>query len=469
MAAASDEIVSLARRYQAGMWVVDAQLIQHDLEYDYRSGYHSYRTLPTTSRRQARLARLRTSLGLVTTERFIRRAGTPDVDRVAARLTAGALTGHPYDRDTHSLRVPDRMVGRDPNGPSPRPTVPYWRLLLPVYGIVPVVMGSGIAMVVLHGDGAWALAPVAVAVGLVWPTGRAMTRLWGRPRLATQLASGAGLIGFLFLTGAMYARNAPGTPRQAALVALLAALGIGLLAFIIRGLTWALVHSWFGRHANWALPAFASALALALPWFGGLLHTMYLRRAFGLPSEAASVSVYWQYAASAAPVAAALLMAALVLAFAGWMRHFHQWVNSRGLVITGIPFTTLVVVSISLLAGVVQFENAAGRAWADARSGRTPASYFGVQGRFVCVEPVEDRIAVFNGPLDTEWPLLTFGTSGDRVWLWDSRRAQALSVRLEDVIVTQAGQETHEPGRGLGAVAGAGGDAGAAAGRAPCG
>ncbi|MEU8565377.1 hypothetical protein AB0C45_28340 [Streptomyces cyaneofuscatus] len=69
-------------------------------------------------------------------------------------------------------------------------------------------------------------------------------------------------------------------------------------------------------------------LALTLPWFGGLLHTMYLQARFGVPSDAIHVSVYSSYAASLKPVGLALGLAAVVLALAGhggpsehlWMR-----------------------------------------------------------------------------------------------------------------------------------------------------
>ena len=442
--AAVSEIENLARQYRAGMWVVDAYLIDHDLEHDYRSGYQSYRTPPTGPGRRARMARWRETVGLVTTHRLVRRPGPPEIDLVAEHLAGGALTGHPHDPGTHSLRVPAGMTGRDLNSPRPLPQVPMWRLLMPVYGTVPVAFGAGIASVVL--DGAWALLPLAVALGLVWPMGRLLTSSWERQHPAVQIASGAVLIGTLTLAGVMFTLNAPGTPVEAARVAVAALIVVALTAFILCGLAWALVHSWFSRNANWAVPALVPALALVLPWFGGLLHTVYLRRAFGLPSEAVSVSVYWQYAASLKPVGIAALLTVLVVALAGWMRHFHQWVNSRLMVVIGVPFMTLFVIAISLLTGIAEAEGAASRAWTAARAGHNPAPYFGVQGRLVCVEPVEKKFSVFNGPLDVKRPLLTFGTSGDRVWLWDPRRAQPLSVRLEDVVVTesrQSGQDRH--------------------------
>lgn len=37
-------------------------------------------------------------------------------------------------------------------------------------------------------------------------------------------------------------------------------------------------------------------------------------------------------------------------------------------------------------------------------------------GKLVCVKPLDEEVAVFNGTLDSKEPLLTFGPSGDRVW-----------------------------------------------------
>lgn len=166
---------------------------------------------------------------------------------------------------------------------------------------------------------------------------------------------------------------------------------------------------------------------------------MYLKAGFGVPSEAIQVSVYWSYAASLKPIGIALGLAVVVLAVAGWMRHYHQWVHARGMVRIGVPLMSLFVIGISLTAGLLGAETAANRARTAAASGETPAAYYGVQGSLVCVKPVSKDIPVFNGPLAATRPLLTFGTSGDRVWLWDPRRDEALSVRLEDVVVTEAG------------------------------
>lgn len=220
-------------------------------------------------------------------------------------------------------------------------------------------------------------------------------------------------------------------------MALYAVLGIVIATLVLYGLAHAFVHSWFSRNANWVVPALVPALALSLPWFGGLLHTMYLKYGFGIPSEAIQVSVYWSYAASLKPVSIAVGLALVVLSFAGWMRHYHQWVNAKGMVRVGVPLMSLFVVGITLAAGLLGAQAAASRAQAATASGRAPAPYYGVQGILVCVKPLNKETAVFNGPLVTTRRLLTFGPSGDRIWLWDPQRGKPLSVRLEDVVVTE--------------------------------
>ncbi|MFJ4824821.1 hypothetical protein ACIP5L_16250 [Streptomyces bacillaris] len=242
--------------------------------------------------------------------------------------------------------------------------------------------------------------------------------------------------------GLVLALTAPGPPEQAPRLLAYAVGGGSVLAFVLYGLGCALVHSWFSRNANWAVPALVPALALSLPWFGGLLHTVYLENGFYVPTDAIHVSVYSTYAASLKPVCLALGLAAVVLALAGWMRHYHQWIHARAMVRIGVPLMSLFVIGIALAAGLAGAEAAAAQARTTAAAGTVPAAYYGVQGRLVCVTPLGEETPVFNGPLNTARPQLTFGTSGDLVWLWDSQRAESLSVRLEDVAITEARANT---------------------------
>ncbi|MER7941989.1 MULTISPECIES: hypothetical protein [Streptomyces] len=440
--AAVSEIENLARRHQAGMWVVDAFLIEHDLAHDYRSVFHAHRRLPEASAPsgnrspRAWVAALRTSLGVISTVRILKQTGRPSIDALERRLERGALTGRPYDPQGLQLRIPMGMEGRDPEAPPPSP-VPAWRLAGPVLACLGMAVACGFTAAAA--DGLFVLVPLLLACALVWPVGHEITDRREERSQAVTMVWGTVAVAPMTLAGLLLALTMPGPPAQVARVTAYAVLGVALCALILYGLGYALVHSWFSRNANWAVPGLVPALALSLPWFGGLLHTMYLKAGFGVPSEAIQVSVYWSYAASLKPIGIALGLAVVVLAVAGWMRHYHQWVHARGMVRIGVPLMSLFVIGISLTAGLLGAETAANRARTAAASGETPAAYYGIQGSLVCVKPVSKDISVFNGPLAATRPLLTFGTSGDRVWLWDPRRDEALSVRLEDVVVTEAG------------------------------
>ncbi|WOX21226.1 hypothetical protein [Streptomyces solicathayae] len=443
--AAVSSIEALARDHQAGMWVVDAGLIEHELSIDYRTVFHAFgRRRPATSESpeqptlSARIFTWRTLLGMVTTVRVTKQPGRPSVETVAERLQRGVLTRHAYDPAALQLRIPMGMEGRDLDAPPPSPSA--WRVVLPLMALLVVATACGFATTLV--DGLWVLVPILMAGALVWPVGHQLTkRRENHPRVV-QLAWGAMAVAPMAACGLLLALTAPGTPAEAARVMLYGAVGLVALVLIVYGLAYAFVHSWFSRNANWAVPALVPALAVSLPWFGGLLHTMYLRYGFGVPSDAIPVSVYWSYAASMKPVGIALALTLVLLAIAGWMRHYHQWIHAQGMVRVGVPFMSLFVVAMTLTAGLISAQVAASRAQAAAASGRHPAPYYGVQGALVCVKPMEKEISVFNGPLAPSRPLLTFGPSGDRVWLWDPKRDRALSVRLEDVVVTEARKGT---------------------------
>ncbi|KOG25163.1 hypothetical protein ADK34_17925 [Streptomyces viridochromogenes] len=436
--AAVSEIEWLARRHQAGMWVVDAALVEHELSVDHRTVLHAYRgrreALAGPSVRQdfrSRIFAWRELLGLVTSVRIIKQDGRPRVEAVAELLARGAFTRRPYDPGILHLRIPAGMEGRNPED-APAESFNLWpaALLLSAYTIAGVACGYVAAL----SEALLVLLPILIACALVWPVG---TKLAPRREPGAQivpLVRGSLFVGISVVIGMQVPGIVASTPSAETVA--WAAVTVVLIPPVSYGLRYAFVHSWFSRNANWAVPALIPALGLTLPWFGGLMHTVYLRRAFDLPSEAASVSVYWSYAASLVPVGAAALGVTVVLALAGWARHFHL-IRVRGMERVGLALMTLFVVGMTLLTGIAVAQIDSSRARAAVASGRDPARYYGIQGSLVCVKPLSEDIAVFNGPLASARPLLTFGPSGDRVWLWDPRRGEPLSVRLEDVAVTE--------------------------------
>ncbi|MCD9901417.1 hypothetical protein LUR56_18745 [Streptomyces sp. MT29] len=260
------------------------------------------------------MAALRTTSGLITTVRILKQPGRPSVEDVAQRLERGTPTGRPYDAEALRLRIPMGMEGRAADAPPPDP-VSAWRPAGPLLAGLGVATACGFATAVLHGF--QLLVPLIIVCGPIRPVGRQLTdRRQDRPPIVVVAWGTASVVGCAAL-GLVLALAAPGPPGQASRILAYAVGGGSALAFVLYGLGYALVHSWFSRNANWAVPALVPALALTLPWFGGLLHTMYLQAGFGLPSDAIHVSVYSSYAASLKPVGLALGLAAVVLALAG--------------------------------------------------------------------------------------------------------------------------------------------------------
>lgn len=219
-----------------------------------------------------------------------------------------------------------------------------------------------------------------IVCGLIRPVGRQLTgrqpsdRQQDQPPIVVVAWGTASVVGCA-APGLVLALAAPGPPGQAPRIRAYAVGGWSALAFVLYGLGYALVHSWFSRNANWAVPALVPALALTLPWSGGLLHTMYLQAGFGVPSDAIHVSACSSYAASLKPVGLALELAAVVLALAGWMRPYHRWVHARGMVRIGVPLMSLFVIGISLAAGLAGTEASANRARTAATAGTAPPPY----------------------------------------------------------------------------------------------
>ncbi|MFJ9979031.1 hypothetical protein [Streptomyces cyaneofuscatus] len=131
--------------------------------------------------------------------------------------------------------------------------------------------------------------PLIIVCGLIRPVGRQLSdRRQDQPPI--DIAWGTASVVGCAALGLVLALAAPGPPGQAARILAYAVGGGSVLAFVLYGLGYALVHSWISRNADWAVPVLAPALALCLHWFGGLLHTMYFQAGFGVPSDAIHVS-----------------------------------------------------------------------------------------------------------------------------------------------------------------------------------
>lgn len=239
-------------------------------------------------------------------------------------------------------------------------------------------------------------------------------------------------------------RVLPGAAVAAAAVLGWAALdGTGLLwwpltaaaLFCAPGVYFALRDSWFSRNAVWLVPLALPVGWSLVTWLGRLMQALYLDR-FGIPSGSVrSAGDLWPYAAAAEPLGLALGFVLFFTAVAGWLRHVHIAKGDNRLALVALTvLLSAAFAATALFTGVRDADRAAREAATAAHRGHAPAAYFGVRGTLMCVVPVgEGPVPVENGPVPAGHAVLSFGASGDWIWLWDPDRSQALSVRREDV------------------------------------
>ncbi|MDX3237795.1 hypothetical protein PV392_19355 [Streptomyces sp. ME03-5709C] len=201
------------------------------------------------------------------------------------------------------------------------------------------------------------------------------------------------------------------------------------------GVYFALRDSWFSRNAVWLVPLALPVGWSLVTWLGRLMQASYLDR-FGIPSGSVrTAGDVWPYAAAAEPLGLALAFVLFFTSVTGWLRHVHLAKGDNRLALVAV--TTLfsaAFAATALLAGAHGADRAARDAATAARQGHAPTAYFGVRGSLMCVVPVGDGLVPGeNGPVPVDHAVLSFGASGDWIWLWDPRRSQALSVRRDAV------------------------------------
>ncbi|MFF7211490.1 hypothetical protein ACFZAU_13270 [Streptomyces sp. NPDC008238] len=367
--AACGAVERLARTHQLGLWVRDVALLLRPD--DPRTEYHVVRRPGTGTGPRDRLGRWRAALGGRGAHRLLRLPAGLTREAVEREVAERPLGGAAFTTEAFELR------------PAPPETEE---------------------------------AAARAAAGAAARAGRGASR--AVPRAAVAVAAAA-------LLGWAAAEAGAGPLWWPAVVA----------PFCAPGVYFALRDSWFSRNAVWLVP-------LALPvgwsmatWLGRLMQASYLDR-FGVPSGSVrSAGDLWPYAAAAEPLGLALGFVLVFTTVAGWLRHVHIAKGDNRLALVAV--TVLLSASfaaVALLAGARDADRAAGEAASAARRGHAPVAYFGVRGTLMCVVPVGDGpLPVENGPVPADHPVLSFGASGDWIWLWDPRRSQALSVRREDV------------------------------------
>ncbi|MEU9987338.1 hypothetical protein AB0E10_11100 [Streptomyces sp. NPDC048045] len=355
-------------------------------------------------------------------------------DRARAELEQRNLGGAPFDPDAHDIRRPIGPGTRYRSADPRRRAI----VIAAVGAVVVVSLACGVVLGSLATP--WRLLALGWPLGMCWPVGTWVSANEPRPWLV-RLGIGVSVVWGLTAVGALWASALDvGTAGQLAGFGVTAGLG-----FVVLGLWYALSESWFSRNMQWFLPVLAAPLPFVMPWVGSFLHAMYLEDFFGVPADSVHVAFYWQYVVAMRPLATAAGCGLVLVALAGWARHFNVQTGAAGLVRWVLPLMALVVVLTVASGAVGGVDRAAHRTMAAAAQGRRAPAYFGIRGDLVCIEPLTGKIPVINGPVPTRHPVLSFRASGDTVWLWDPDPARgrdtsrhALRLRAEDVQLVAA-------------------------------
>lgn len=423
--AAVSAVESLARRHKLALWVRDAAVVTPPREHR-----ATYRVVRRPDGRLLRLVAWLTGLGA---HRLLRLPAALTREDVERELRHRRLGGIRFAADHRLVPPPPadeaEAARRSPDG-VPRPLV--------VLGAV------GLVAAVAWGYGLWwAEGPaLVVPLAMLALTGAAFAAFpWREPLpRAVRLAAGPTLVACCAAMGGLLAAagadrdSSPGQDLQLFAAAL-------VVLFVLPGVYLALRQTWLSRNAVWLVPLAVPVAGSTVAWLGRLMRAVYLEE-FDVPAGSVrSVESVWDYAAAAKPLGTAVCFVLLFTGLLGWARHTYLALGGgRVYAVVATLVASLLYVLVGIGVGVDAARADARRAMADARAGRTPAAYFGLQGSLLCVRPVDGdggAVAVENGPVPTGHPVLSFGSSEEWIWLWDPRRDGAgsptVAVRREDV------------------------------------
>ncbi|CAM5686285.1 hypothetical protein BOQ63_034540 [Streptomyces viridifaciens] len=223
----------------------------------------------------------------------------------------------------------------------------------------------------------------------------------------------------------------------------------GIVA-VVAGL-WLLMRQWsWAEWAAWVVPLVASLAGATLLASGSVLHSLYADRLSLSPGDL-DVPPIWQVV-SAVKLLTFLSLALVLPAWWGFARHRHHSYAGTG---EGFNVAIYALLLIAILAGVATLAlhsagRAAERTIAAAARGEEAPSYFGVEPKWVCVEPAEpvERLSGEGPRFDPKRPYLSFGVAQGMAVLWDRAAGEPLKLTARQVRLVPAES---------GAVCGAGG------------
>ncbi|WP_327679690.1 hypothetical protein [Kitasatospora sp. NBC_00458] len=254
------------------------------------------------------------------------------------------------------------------------------------------------------------------------------TRLFREGAAAGAAMAAVAAMAVLLLALSPFRSAGRGSHEQQVLV------GLGIAA-VVAGL-WLLVRQWsWGEWAAWAVPLAASLAGATLLASGSVLHSLYAD-ALSLSPGDLDVPPIWQVV-SAVKLLTFLSLVLVLPAWWGFARHRHHGYAGTG---EGFNAAMYALLLIAILAGVSTLAlhsagRAADRTKAAAARGEDAPPYFGVEPKWVCVEPAEpaERLSGDGPRLDPKRSYLSFGVAQGSAVLWDRRAGEPLKLAARQV------------------------------------
>lgn len=421
---AAKRIQLTAAEFRLGLWVRLVQVINFPHEQD--APYYIDAAAPDWLARHSMMARVLRPFGVPRTTGLLMAPPGLQESAIRERLAAADL-GLPFDPGRQSIRpVLNWSLLDDPAMADAMPPHPARLVAAGAVGVAACGLGAG------WSSGAWKAIPLLAGITLITVLVAGMSHGQSlRQRAAKAFPPTLLFAGCVFL--------ASNTPHHDPALLVATCVGLGVLYLVARGILLALRDSWFTRQASWGIPFAITLLAPLALYLGGAYDTQYLTGEFGIPSDAASVSDFYRLAIAARSVLIGLGCVLVTVAIIGWGRYFHALSDSdRWMPLLTAALTLVVYLLATLSSGLVAVDGAANAAMAAAHAGRRPANYFGIQGTLECLKPVIPAVPVYNAPLPTGRPLLSFGTTSNWLWVWDPVSGRSIGVPLDDVAVTPA-------------------------------
>ncbi|MCT2590733.1 hypothetical protein LHJ74_12570 [Streptomyces sp. N2-109] len=445
--AAEKRVARVAERAKLALWVRQALVLEPP--HQRRTAYEVRLSPPDEGRFLARWTlRAARWLGGAQGQRSITRPGTPDKQAARSELANSPLKGsRPFNQEAEFLHGPADVADDEPDtSQDTRPETAgadgFLALCLSIAAFVGTFMvGLACGGVFHQWDSPWRWALLAPTALLSGPMGSVFGAY--ATRRSARLAAGAGGAAASFAFGYMLLSASPVDDGDVLVFLPLSFLGGGIAVWMLFGIWQAIAHSWFSRNAHWLVPALVVPVPLVLMWFGKVLFAVYLDYVFGIPAGAVPLPQWSLFLVTLRPVGVATGCALFFLAVAGWARYTYLSGPGDRMPSLFLPLLTLLYVITALSFGLLAVGEAAYDTAEAVQQGKQPAAYFGLDPALMCVRPLGDELSVYNGPLSTDRPVLTFGSAGDRVWLWGPQESSgaedrwaASSVRLEDVSLT---------------------------------